>query len=50
MKECGLPVKPPKRRQKKPWTRKWLAAVGFAVGAGALLLAGGTVAAVLLLT
>ena len=49
-KECGLPVKPPKQRQKKPWTRKRLAAVGFAVGAGALLLAGGTVAAVLLLT
>lgn len=49
-KECGLPVKPPKRRQKKPWTRKRLAAVGFAVGVGALLLAGGTVAAVLLLT
>lgn len=47
-KEVGLPVKPLKKREKKPWTKKKLTALGIAVGAAALLIAVGVLALVLL--
>ena len=48
-KQDGLPVKPPKQRKRKPWTRRKLVSVGIGVGVAALLIAALTVALVLTL-
>lgn len=37
--EAGLPIKPPKVRKEKPWTKKRLAVLGITVGGTAVLLA-----------
>ncbi|MGI6254946.1 MAG: hypothetical protein ACOYJZ_04885 [Acutalibacter sp.] len=47
-KEDGLPVKPPKQRTRKPWTRRKVLSVGIAVGVAAVLIA--ALAVVLALT
>lgn len=48
-KQLKLPVKPPKKRKKKPWTGKRLAVLGIGVGVGAVLLAAGILALILCL-
>ena len=48
-KQVGLPVKPPKKRKKRPWTGKRLAFLGMGVGVGAVLLAVGVLVLVLCL-
>ncbi len=48
-KETGLPVKPAKKKEKKPWTRKRLTALGVAVGVIALLIAAGVLALILMM-
>ena len=48
-KEVGLPVKPAKKKEKKPWTRKRLTTLGVAVGVIALLIAAGVLALILMI-
>lgn len=48
-KEDGLPVRPPKERKRKPWTRRKLVSLAVGVGVAAIVIASITVALVLTL-